>query len=312
MLTVRRAPASSHLRPVVSGFTERKGHFREMSLMRPLPARPEQILEIYLAECYRVKRTDAGFGLSPDAAVVGPMTQPRVELGFIGEIETFTIHFQPTGLSRLFGIPMNTLADDAAAVSDVLGVPGRNLVDRVRSAPSFAQRVEIAEAWTRQALADARAINAVDHVASLLAAELAIARGDRALNAGRLDEAEASSRRSLELRRATLGDDDPNTLSSLRGLAGIRGTQRAHADAAALYRDYVTRASLVLGPASVQVQRARLPLARKLWRAGRQAEAEAALDEAEAFLPEMHDPEAFRAQVARARATIAGDPSVFD
>ena len=171
MLTVRRAPASSHLRPVVSGFTERKGHFREMSLMRPLPARPEQILEIYLAECYRVKRTDAGFGLSPDAAVVGPMTQPRVELGFIGEIETFTIHFQPTGLSRLFGIPMNTLADDAAAVSDVLGVPGRNLVDRVRSAPSFAQRVEIAEAWTRQLLADARAINAVDHVASLLAAE---------------------------------------------------------------------------------------------------------------------------------------------
>ena len=130
--------------------------------------------------------------------------------------------------------------------------------------------------------------------------------------AGRLDEAEASSRRSLELRRATLGDDDPNTLSSLRGLAGIRGTQRAHADAAALYRDYVTRASLVLGPASVQVQRARLPLARMLWRAGRQAEAEAALDEAEAFLPEMHDPEAFRAQVARARATIAGDPSVFD
>ena len=71
MLIVRRAPASAHLRPVVSSFTERKGHFREMSRMRPLPARPEQILEIYLAECYRVKRTDAGFGLSPDAAVVG-------------------------------------------------------------------------------------------------------------------------------------------------------------------------------------------------------------------------------------------------
>jgi AraC-like DNA-binding protein len=171
MLIVRRAPASAHLRPVVSSFTERKGHFREMSRMRPLPARPEQILEIYLAECYRVKRTDAGFGLSPDAAVVGPMTEPRVELGFVGEIETFTIHFRPTGLSRLFGVPMDTLANDAGAVSDVLGELGRRLVDNVRRAPSFAQRVEIAEAWTRQLLADARAANAVDHVASLLAAE---------------------------------------------------------------------------------------------------------------------------------------------
>ena len=171
MLTVRRTPASYHLRPVVSGFTERKGHFREMSLMRPLPARPVQILEIYLAECYRVKRTDAGFGLSPAAVVVGPMTEPRVELGFIGEIETFTIHFRPTGLARLFGIPMNTLADDACDVSEVLGEPGRKLVDGVRRARSFAQRIEIAEAWTRLLLANARATTAVDHAASLLAAE---------------------------------------------------------------------------------------------------------------------------------------------
>jgi AraC-like DNA-binding protein len=171
MLTVRRVPASHHLRPIVSGFTERRGHFREMSLLRPLPARPEQILEIYLAECYQVKRTDGGFGPSPDAAVVGPMTEPRVELGFAGEIETFTIHFQPTGLARLFGISMHTLADDAASVSDVLGRSGRKLVDGVRRSRVFAQRVEIAETWTRQLLADARAITAIDHVASLLAIE---------------------------------------------------------------------------------------------------------------------------------------------
>jgi len=35
-------------------------------------------------------------------------------------------------------------------------------VDDVRRAPSFAQRVGVAEAWTRQLLADARAANAVD------------------------------------------------------------------------------------------------------------------------------------------------------
>lgn len=171
MLTVRRLPASPQLRSVIGGFTERRGHFREMSLLRPLPARPEQILEIYLAECYRVKRTDAGFGKSPDAAVVGPMTEPRVELGFLGEIETFTVHFKPTGLSRLFGLPMNTLVDDAADVADVLADQGRQLVDGVRRARTFEQRVDHAEAWARQLLADARAVNVIDHIAGLLADE---------------------------------------------------------------------------------------------------------------------------------------------
>lgn len=169
MLTVRRTPASAELGAVIGGFTERRGHFREMSLLRPLPARPEQIVEIYLAECYRVKRTDAGFGLSPDAAVVGPMTTPRVELGFVGEIETFTIHFKPTGLSRLCGVPMNTLADDAASVADVLGETGRRLVDDVRRARTFEERVELSEAWARRLLADARAQTAIDQVAALLA-----------------------------------------------------------------------------------------------------------------------------------------------
>jgi len=170
MLTVRRVAAAESIRSVVSGFTERLGHFRTMSPVRPLPARPVQILEIYLAECYRVKKAEGEFSPSPSAVVVGPMTKPGVELGFLGDIETFTVHFPPTGLSRLFGVPMETMADEAAHVSDVLGASGRDLVDQVRLAQTFTRRVEIAEAWVAALLSRARPANAVDHVAVLLAA----------------------------------------------------------------------------------------------------------------------------------------------
>ncbi len=170
-MTVRRVAAAESLQSVVSGFTERRGHFRTMSPVRPLPARPVQILEIYLAECYRVRKADADFSPSPSAVVVGPMTHPSVELGFFGEIETFTVHFRPTGLSRLFGVPMETLADEAAHVSDVLGASGRDLVDKVRMAQSFARRVEIAEDWVGGLLSSARDASAIDHVAVLLAAQ---------------------------------------------------------------------------------------------------------------------------------------------
>lgn len=169
MLTVRRCAAPPGLREVIRGFTERRGHFGQMSQLRPLPARPVQILEVYLAECYRVKRPREGFGLSPEAAIVGPMTQPGVEIGFLGTIETFTIHFQPTGLSRLFGVPMDTLADDAAPVGDVIGAAGRTLIDAVRRASGFEQRIALALDWTEQAFDSARAADGVDRAASFLA-----------------------------------------------------------------------------------------------------------------------------------------------
>ena len=41
---------------------------------------------------------------------------------------------------------------NAGAVSDVLGERGRRLVDNVRRAPSFAQRVEIAEACSQRGI----------------------------------------------------------------------------------------------------------------------------------------------------------------
>lgn len=221
MLTVRRAAAAASIRSVVRGFTERRGHFREMSAVRPLPARPVQILEIYLAECYLVRKSGAEFGLSPSAVIVGPMTQPGVELGFIGEIETFTVHFQPTGLSRLFDVPMETLADEAGDVSDVIGAPGRALVDSVRRAPTFARRIEIAEAWAGRLLSAARAANAIDRVAILVAAE----HGRRSVQS-LAREADFSSRQ-LQRRFAREVGVAPKHYARLCRMAGVIGARDA-------------------------------------------------------------------------------------
>ena len=171
MLTVRRMPAPPALRGVISGFTERRGHFAEMSQLRPLPARPVQILEIYLAECYRVKKPGDRFGLSPEAVLVGPMTRPGVELGFYGTIETFTVHFTPTGLSRLFGVPMDTLADEAAPVGDVIGAAGRPLIEAVRRQERFEARIASALRWAESALEGVRPAGAVDRAAILIGEE---------------------------------------------------------------------------------------------------------------------------------------------
>jgi len=215
MLTVRRAPAPPALRDVISGFTERRGHFAEMSGLRPLPARPTQILEIYLAECYRVKRPGGRFGLSPEAALVGPMTRPGVELGFCGTIETFTVHFTATGLSRLFGVAMDTLADEAAPVSDVIGAEGRPLIDAVRRSATFETRIALALGWAEAALEDARPASVVDRAAALIGEE------DGRLPVDQLARTAGLSPRQLQRRFTSEVGVAPKHYARLCRIAGV-------------------------------------------------------------------------------------------
>ncbi len=169
MLVVRRAPSHHRLRAVVSGFVERRGVFAKRSGVRPLPARPNQFLEFYLAERYLVRMPGGAFFRSPDVALVGPMTVPVAELAFDGIIETFTIHFQPTGLSRLFGVPMATLVNEAPPAADVLGRHVAPLESAIRRAAGFEERVAAAQDWAGRLLADARGQDSIDFAARILA-----------------------------------------------------------------------------------------------------------------------------------------------
>ena len=117
------------------------------STARPTPSR---------AACFETPRT------VPEVVLVAPHTRPGKRLQMVGEVDTFTIHFEPTGLHRLFGLPLQGLADQALAAPDALGAAVLRLRDRLARAPDFEARVGCATAWLSERLASARPADGLD------------------------------------------------------------------------------------------------------------------------------------------------------
>lgn len=169
MFEVRTRRPHRALSTVVAYFSQRLGQFAQMSVLRPLHARPNQFLEFYLAEPYQVEEDGVGFEAAPAGVLVGPCLTPGKRLGFLGEVQTFTIHFQPTGLSRLFSLPMTDITDQAFHGRDVLGSGFANLDSAIRRQTSFEARIAAAEVWLHDKLGDARPFGAVDWASRMIA-----------------------------------------------------------------------------------------------------------------------------------------------
>src|SRR4051794_21945468 len=108
---IERALPRSELRSVVRSFEERRADLGSAVLSWPVAARPHQILNIHLAEPYRVRIDDGLAHITPEIAVVGPQTYRRANVHLSGQIHVFNILFQPTGLNRLIGIYMACLVN---------------------------------------------------------------------------------------------------------------------------------------------------------------------------------------------------------
>jgi AraC-like DNA-binding protein len=146
-MDIKRALPRSQLRGVVSSFEERRVELGSAVLTWPVAARPHQILNIHLAEPYRVGINGGPANTTPDTSVVGPQTYRRAQVCLSGSIHVFNILFQPTGLNRLVGINMTSLLNQDPAASDVLGKSAAVLGDAVRMAPDFDLRVAAVERW---------------------------------------------------------------------------------------------------------------------------------------------------------------------
>jgi hypothetical protein len=102
-----------------------------------------------------------------DGLVGGLHTRPAL-IEHPGRQAGLQLSLTPAGARTLLGVPAGALASLDAPVDDVLGAPGRELVDRVRSAPDWRSRFaaveqvllrsarqdsapapEVAEAWRR-------------------------------------------------------------------------------------------------------------------------------------------------------------------
>jgi AraC-like DNA-binding protein len=92
------------------------------------------------------------FGGLPEAFVAGVSdTHAVVERG--GSISCIDLKLTPPGAYRLLGIPMGEVSGRVVDVGDVLGAPGRRLVEALREAPSWETRFELVDAFLLERLA---------------------------------------------------------------------------------------------------------------------------------------------------------------
>lgn len=169
-MDVRKRIAHPALRGVVRSFSERRASLGSTVLSWPLTARPHQIINIFLADPFRLRIDGGPLQASPQTVVVGPQGSRRIQLYLSGEIQVFNILLQPAGLNRLTRIDMTCLVNEGIPASDVLGKAGVRLDDVVRSAPDFATRVAAAERWFGEMLDRSAPQTGIDHSSQLLVA----------------------------------------------------------------------------------------------------------------------------------------------
>jgi AraC-like DNA-binding protein len=177
-MDIKRALPRPELRSVVRSFEERRVELGSEMLTWPVAARPHLILNIHLAEPYRVRIDGGPANTIPEMSVVGPQTYRRAHVYLSGSIHVFNILFQPTGLSRLVGINMTSLVNQDPAASDVLGKSAVTLASYVRAAPDFRDRVAAVERWAGMMLDKREPDGAIGHAARRLIAARGLARID--------------------------------------------------------------------------------------------------------------------------------------
>lgn len=162
MLQTKMAPSSPELQPYVWAYGMTTGKVGSTPLVIPLPARPKQLLTFFFGDTYRIPRLRSDQSdASPRVTVVGPQTHARTGLLVQGRIDNFTIHFQPSGFNRLFGIPMMELTDSAHDAYGVIGPGIPSLEHELGDTPGFAERIRLIEERLIRMLGCHRALDPV-------------------------------------------------------------------------------------------------------------------------------------------------------
>jgi AraC-like DNA-binding protein len=119
---------------------------RGQPVVLPIPARSAPILHFTLGDPHEVLFTEhAGHEVAHACNVVGVQTYRRGLLSMRGNIDTFTVIFQPGGLSALLAVPGDTLTNRHFDGRAVCGAWVDDLRSRLGASSSFAERVRHAD-----------------------------------------------------------------------------------------------------------------------------------------------------------------------
>lgn len=145
------------LRHLIRYYYQVETHLVGKQAVQPVPARSPQALEFTFGTPYEVQRLDRGVARNAyPIALIGAQTFRRVELLMHGNVDAFTIVFQPGGVSTLFSVPAEVLTNEDFEGEAVLGRGLGELLRRLGDVSSFAERARVADAYlcTRRAVQD--------------------------------------------------------------------------------------------------------------------------------------------------------------
>ncbi|RAW02293.1 helix-turn-helix domain-containing protein [Pseudochryseolinea flava] len=171
-VSFQRHLPSVMLKDVVDEYTYREITFHDAGVIKKdMPCRHVNSIDFFIGKQYET--TDiATQEVLPfvRSTIRGPRLQRKYTITIDQHFVCFSIRFKPTGIFRLFGIPMVNFVDDAINAEEVLPVDFRVINDKLSDARDLASCVAIVEPFLIELLRDADV--SVSPYAAVLAAEI--------------------------------------------------------------------------------------------------------------------------------------------
>jgi len=151
MHSIRLIRPAPPLRGYVRFYAQRTVRIDDGVVVHPITARAAPLLEFIFGDRIEVVQREKQLRqTSPRAVIVGMQTRCRADLQLRGRVDCFVIMFQPTGLHRLFSIPMPELTDRDYEAEPVLGAWASQFEQRLGECRSLEERVRIADEFLLQ------------------------------------------------------------------------------------------------------------------------------------------------------------------
>lgn len=143
MLTVQSRKPHPHLHQFVRSYVQRETERDSEETVEPVVARLGTMLEFQFARPYEIPIYGSDQVLvSPQIALIGPVTYRRVRLVIGNDVQALAVLFQPQGFRALFGIPTTLIKDVGVDATGVLGGKLIELYERLAHTATFSQRVK--------------------------------------------------------------------------------------------------------------------------------------------------------------------------
>lgn len=180
MHRMRYLSPAPHLHPYVRFYVQREVSLPNNAVvMHPVPARAAPMLVFEFGDLARIHSCDGPrVTTALRSVVVGLQTYRRVRLEIRRVHESFSLVFQPSGLHRLFRVPMAELTNRDFDARAVLGASISELERQLADCRSFAARARAADQYLlRQSLGvqGLDGVSAAANVALLRAGQIPLA-----------------------------------------------------------------------------------------------------------------------------------------